>query len=65
MKDFIFGFGFCFCLLGLFILFDNSYYYSYGQFLLTILFGMGISFSLMGVLRKEEIWKMYLKKTEK
>ena len=55
MKNFIFGFGFCFCLLGLIILFDNSYYYSYGQFLLTILFGMGISLSLMGVLRKEEV----------
>mgnify|MGYP001300915096 CR=1 FL=1 len=51
MKNFILGFGFCFCLLGLFILFDKSYYYSIVQYLLTILYGMGLSFFLMGMLR--------------
>ena len=51
MIIFILGFGFCFCLLGLFILFDKGFYWSIGHYLYTVLLGMGLSFFLMGMLR--------------
>ena len=51
MKNFILGFGFCFCLLGLFILFDKGFYWSIGHYLYTVLLGMGLSFFLLGMLK--------------